>query len=166
MPCFRVAFLRCAVGRTDDCRRVLAASSIPRISVQDTVLNVLRRLNHFESRHEGALQAYLRQAVLNRIRDEARRHAHRPIPDELGEGQPSNEASPLDIAVGREGVERYEAALQRLRPGDREAIIGHIEMQYDYEELSVFLSKPTANAARVAVTRALARLVEQMDHER
>ena len=134
--------------------------------VQDTVLNVLRRLDHFESRHEGALQAYLRQAVLNRIRDEARRHAHRPIPDELGEGQPSNEASPLDIAVGREGVERYEAALQRLRPGDREAIIGRIEMQYDYEELSVFLSKPTANAARVAVTRALARLVEQMDHER
>jgi len=134
--------------------------------VQDTVINVLRRLDHFESRHEGALQAYLRQAVLNRIRDEARRLAHRPIPDELGEGQPSNEASPLDIAVGREGIERYEAALQRLRPGDREAVIGRIEMQYDYEELSVFLSKPTANAARVAVTRALARLVEEMDHER
>ncbi len=32
--------------------------------VQDTVLNSLRRLDQFESRHEGALQAYLRQAVL------------------------------------------------------------------------------------------------------
>src|SRR5215208_3378585 len=41
--------------------------------VQDTILNSLRRLDQFESRHEGALQAYLRQAVLNRIRDEARR---------------------------------------------------------------------------------------------
>ena len=45
------------------------------------------------------------------------------------------------------------------------SIVGRLEMQYDYEELAVFLNKPNANAARVAVTRALARLVEQMDHE-
>ena len=38
--------------------------------VQDTIVNSLRRLDRFDSRHEGALQAYLRQAVLNRIRDE------------------------------------------------------------------------------------------------
>ncbi len=51
--------------------------------VQDTVVNSLRRLEQFESRHEGALQAYLRQAVLNRIRDEARRFSRRPAPTEL-----------------------------------------------------------------------------------
>ena len=75
------------------------------------------------------------------------------------------EASPLDIAVGREGVERYEAALARLRPIDREAVVGRLELQYDYDELAVLLNKPNANAARVAVTRALARLVERMDYE-
>src|SRR6202007_2105471 len=31
--------------------------------VQDTIVNSLRRLDQFDSRHEGALQAYLRQAV-------------------------------------------------------------------------------------------------------
>jgi DNA-directed RNA polymerase specialized sigma24 family protein len=67
--------------------------------------------------------------------------------------------------VGREGVERYEAALQRLRPIDREAIVGRLELQYDYEELAVLLNKPNGNAARVAVTRALVRLLELMDHE-
>lgn len=133
--------------------------------VQNTVLKTLQRLDQFESRHEGALQAYLRQAVLNQIRDEARRVVRHPAPTELDEAQPSPEASPLDIAVGREGVERYEAALQRLRPADREAIVGRIELQYDYEELATLLGKPNANAARVAVTRALARLVEQMDHD-
>jgi RNA polymerase sigma-70 factor, ECF subfamily len=133
--------------------------------VQDTVLNALQRLDHFESRHEGALQAYLRQAVLNRIRDEARRVARRPAPAELDADVASEEASPLDIAIGREGVERYEAALQRLRPADREAIIGRLELQYDYQELAVNLGKPNANAARVAFTRALARLLEQMDYE-
>jgi len=131
--------------------------------VQDTVVNSLRRLDQFDSRHEGALQAYLRQAVLNRIRDEARRFSRRPVPTELSESFQSDAASPLDIAIGREGMARYEAALQRLRPTDREAIIGRLELQHDYQELALILGKPNANAARVAVTRALARLMEQMD---
>jgi RNA polymerase sigma factor (sigma-70 family) len=131
--------------------------------VQDTILNSLRRLDHFDSRHEGAFQAYLRQAVLNRIRDEARRFSRRPAATELTDNYESDAASPLDIAIGREGVARYEAALQRLRPIDREAIIGRIELQHDYQELAVILGKPNANAARVAVTRALARLMEQFD---
>jgi RNA polymerase sigma-70 factor (ECF subfamily) len=133
--------------------------------VQDTILNAFRRLESFEPRHEGALQAYLRQAVMNRIRDEVRKIVRRPMPAELKDSQPADEASPLDIAIGRQGVERYEAALKQLRPGDREAIIGRIELQYDYQELATVLGKTNANAARVAVTRALARLVEQMDHE-
>jgi RNA polymerase sigma-70 factor (ECF subfamily) len=133
--------------------------------VQETLLHALSRLDHFESRHEGALQAYLRQAVLNRIRDEARRIGRRPVQTELGESQPAEGASPLDIAIGRQGVERYEAALTKLRPTDREAIVGRLEMQYDYQELAMILGKPNANAARVAVTRALARLLEHMDHE-
>jgi RNA polymerase sigma factor (sigma-70 family) len=131
--------------------------------VQDTVLNSLRHLDRFDSRHEGALQAYLRQAVLNRIRDEARRFTRRPVANELTDSFQSDAASPLDIAIGREGVARYEAALQRLRPSDREAIIGRIELQHDYQELATILGKPNANAARVAVTRALARLMEQLD---
>jgi len=129
--------------------------------VQDTVVNSLRRLDQFDSRHEGALQAYLRQAVLNRIRDEARRFSRRPVPTELSESFQSDAASPLDIAIGREGMARYEAALQRLRPS--EAIIGRLELQHDYQELAIILGKPNANAARVAVTRALARLMEQLD---
>ena len=131
--------------------------------VQDTVLSSLRHLNQFESRHEGALQAYLRQAVLNRIRDEARKVTRRPAPAELTDSQPAHAASPLDIAIGRQGVERYEKALQKLRPADREAIVGRLELQYDYKELALVLGKPNANAARVAVTRALARLLEQFD---
>ena len=74
--------------------------------VQDTILNSLRRLDHFDSRHEGAFQAYLRQAVLNRIRDEARRFGRRPAAAELTDAYESDAASPLDIAIGREGVAR------------------------------------------------------------
>src|SRR5439155_9147952 len=37
--------------------------------VQDTVLAAMRRLDAFEWRHQGSLQAYLRNALMNRIRD-------------------------------------------------------------------------------------------------
>lgn len=130
--------------------------------VQDTVIAALRRLDHFEPRREGALQAYLRQALANRIKDVIRYRRRRPestdVPDDLAQDQ----ASPLDLAIGVENTARYEAALQRLRDEDREAIIGRLEMQYSYEELAVALDKPTANAARVAVIRALHRLAQEL----
>jgi RNA polymerase sigma-70 factor (ECF subfamily) len=134
--------------------------------VQETVLHTLNKLAAFEPQHQGALQAYLRQAVANRIRDEIRRVQRRPAPVELDDVHADRGASPLEHAIGREGIERYEAALQRLKSSDREAIVARIELQQSYEEVALALGKSNANAARVAVTRALARLVEEMDHER
>lgn len=46
--------------------------------VQDTLLRTFRRIDAFEVRGTGALQAYLRQAVVNRVRDELRRKGRRP----------------------------------------------------------------------------------------
>ncbi len=129
--------------------------------IQDTVLSTLARLDHFEPTRDGALQAYLRQAVMNRIRDAMKMAARRPRAESLTD-PPSHEPSPLEAAIGAESVERYEAALTRLRDTDREAVIGRIELGYDYPELAAALGKPTAGAARVAVVRALARLAEEM----
>ena len=70
--------------------------------------------------------------------------------------------SPLDRAIGSENVARYDAAVRRLSPADREAIVGRIELEYSYAELAVVLNKPTADAARVAVTRAMKRLADGM----
>ncbi len=130
--------------------------------VQDTVIAALRRLDGFEARREGALQAYLRQALANRITDVVRQHLRRPVPVEMPAQIADSGASPLDLAIGSENQARYEAALARLRDEDREAIVTRIELQYSYEELAVALGKPTANAARVAVTRALQRLAAEM----
>lgn len=131
--------------------------------VQETVLRSVKRIDAFESRHEGALQAYLRQAVVNRIRDEVRRTKRSPIATELDENQTDGTVSPLDEAIGREAVERYEAALARLRPEEREAIVARIEMDGSYQEVAQALGKPSADAARMAVSRALLRLAEEMN---
>jgi RNA polymerase sigma-70 factor (ECF subfamily) len=128
--------------------------------VQETVIRTLRNLKTFEYRHEGALQAYLRQAVMNRIRDECRRVGNRPEIGSLDEELVDARTSPLEAAVGAEAVARYEEALQQLRPEDREAIVARIEMGYSYAEIAVMMAKPSPDAARVAVSRALLRLAE------
>jgi RNA polymerase sigma factor (sigma-70 family) len=134
--------------------------------VQDAVMRALPRLESFEVRHPGALQSYLRQAVQNRIYDEVRKVGTRPTSAELPEEMPDLTPSPLEQAIGHQGFERYERALKSLKPADRDAIVARIELQQSYEEVAIALGKPNANAARMAVTRALARLIEAMQHER
>ena len=130
--------------------------------VQETVSRAVKLIDRFESRHEGALQAYLRQAVMNRIRDEVRRTKREPLATSLNDDHADKTASPLDTAIGHEAVERYEAALARLRPEDREAVVVRIEMDGTYQDVAQALGKPSADAARMAVTRALLRLAEEM----
>ena len=130
--------------------------------VQDTLLQTFKRIGDFEPRRVGALQAYLRQAVLNRIRDELRRNRRQPEATELDDLELDPAQSPLEQAIGREAVDRYERALEQLMPQEREAIIARVEMGYSYEELAEALGKPTADAARKTAQRALVRLVEEM----
>lgn len=131
--------------------------------VQETVIRAVKRVDAFEPRHDGALQAYLRQAVMNRIRDEIRRTTRLPAADTLDDQHQESSASPLDQAIGREAVDRYEAALRRLRPDEREAIIMRVEMDESYGEVARALRKPSPDAARMAVSRALVRLAEEMN---
>lgn len=134
--------------------------------VQDTLAQVLQRISVFEPRHDGAFQAYLRQALLNRVRDEIRRAQRRGIADPLDTGRSSPDPSPLEEAIGQEALERYEAALQRLRPEDREAIIVRIELGLPYVEVAEALRKPSVAAAHMAVSRALVRLAQEMSRGR
>jgi RNA polymerase sigma-70 factor (ECF subfamily) len=133
--------------------------------VQETLLQTFKRIGEFEPRGPGALQAYLRQAILNRIREELRRKGRRPDATDLDGLEVDSQLSPLEQAIGSEAIERYERALGRLRPEEQEALVGRIEMGYDYAELAQALGKPTADAARKAAERALVRLVEEMERD-
>jgi len=134
--------------------------------VQDTLTQTFKRIDSFEPRRVGALQAYLRQAVLNRIRDELRRKGRQPDLTDVDGLEIDPTTSPLEQAIGQEAVDRYDRALEQLQPGDREAIIGRVELGYTYEELAEALGKPTADAARKAAQRALLRLAEEMNRGR
>lgn len=131
--------------------------------VQETMVHAFRRLKGFEMRHDGALHAYLRQAVINRIRDEVRRAQRRPAPEELEADQhQDNTASPLETAIGTQAVERYESALARLREEDRQAVVARVELGLSYAEVATALGKSSPDAARMAVARALVKLAQEM----
>lgn len=129
--------------------------------VQDTFAHVVQRLGSFEPRHEGAFEGYLRQALLNRVRDQLRWAQRRPT-DALELDYADGRPSPMDEAIGTEALARYRVAMARLRTPDRDAIVARIEMGLAYEDVARALGKPTVAAAHVAVSRALAKLAKEM----
>lgn len=133
--------------------------------VQEMVIETFKHLNAFEPRGEGALQAYMRQALMNRIRNEFRRAGRRPMAVDLDSNIVDDGTSPLEAAIGQEAAEEYEAALERLKPAEREAIIARVELGLTYGEVASALGKPSPDAARMAVARAMVRLAEEMNRK-
>ena len=105
------------------------------------------------------MQAYLRQSVINRIIDEVRRVARQPVAVELEEDPRSHDRSPLEVAIEAETYERYRAALARLKSRHREIVVARVEMQWSLAQIRERFEFSSIDAARMAVTRALQRLM-------
>jgi RNA polymerase sigma factor (sigma-70 family) len=129
--------------------------------VQDTLVQALGRLDTFDVRGNGALGGYLRQAVLNRIVDKVRRRRPSFVP-EMPADVAAGDPSPLEQLIGKQALDRYEAALAGLKPEEREAVVGRLEFGLSYGELASALGKSSADAARMAVSRALLKVAEEM----
>jgi RNA polymerase sigma-70 factor (ECF subfamily) len=129
---------------------------------QEVLYRAVGHIDTFEPRHEGAFQGYLRQMLLNRVRDEVRRVRRRPGSEPLDEDHTGHDPSPLELAIGQQALERYEAALTRLKPQERELVIARVELGFSSTEIAELFGKPTAAAAHMAVSRATVRLAEEM----
>jgi RNA polymerase sigma-70 factor (ECF subfamily) len=126
--------------------------------VQDAVLRVLPRLSRFRHETVGGLQAYLRTVVMNRVRDlirKSKRHGT-PVPVDA-DPLPDDDPSPLELAMRRQNIDRFLAALQRLAPSDRQLIVWRIELGWSVDEIAARQGKKPS-AARMAIRRAIERL--------
>lgn len=133
--------------------------------VQVAVVRSLSRIEEFDHRREGAFLAYLHRILLNCIRDEFRRSKRlpdtEPLPDELSVDRPEL----IERTFGTGVLEDYEKALGELSDDQREAVMLRLEFGFSFPEIAEALGKPSANAARMVVTRALVRVAERMgDH--
>lgn len=135
--------------------------------VQETLVRAIRNIGAFEHRRDGALLAYLRTAVHNRVVSEIRKSERRPAEVGLDEALHHDPTpSPLDALIGSDQARRYEAALASLRDEDREVIIARLELHLSFAEVAALQNKSSEDAARMAFKRALLRLAERMKHER
>lgn len=156
-------FQRWAHGRIPPRARNLADTED---LVQVTLLRALNHLHEFDCRREGALLAYLRRGLMNSVRDQVRRAAVRTPAGVEPESLAASGPSPLEQVVGREVVESYEAALSRLPAEQQEAVLMRLEFGMDWPAIAAALGRASPNAARMLVSRALARLAEDMHAHR
>ena len=136
--------------------------------VQDTLHRTFTRLTGFQPKGDGALRAYLRSAVENRIRDEMRRAARRPVMNDLdGRGQPpaAGGGSALDRVIHDETWDRYRSALKQLPRRDQRLIVGRLELDYTFRQLAAVDGRASPDAVRMALKRALVRLAAKMGDE-
>ncbi|MEM9530252.1 MAG: sigma-70 family RNA polymerase sigma factor [Pseudomonadota bacterium] len=131
--------------------------------VQITLLRALNNLENFENRRAGAFLSYLRTIMMNAIRDEIRRTGRAPDRAPVSVSQLTARASVVEELVGREALDRYEAALTELSEEKRAAVVMRLEFGMSYQEIADELARPSANAARMMVVRALADLAETME---
>lgn len=148
--------LRWAHGR-------LPSSCRPLDDTQSLVLEALQiALSHveeFEYRREGAFLAYLRTIFMNKLRDRFRgaRPRGEPLLDLPSRGGPEDD-------MGREELwSHYERALATLPPRMREAVILRLELDWEFARIAEAICSPTANAARMYVTRGIRRLAKEMN---
>ena len=56
---------------------------------------------------------------------------------------PGRVGSPLDVAIGRQAADRYETALQRLKPEEREVLIARVELGMSFDEVAAATGRPS-----------------------
>lgn len=131
--------------------------------VQVTLMKALDHLERFVPERKGAFLAYLRRIMQNAMRDELRRLSRRPPPEPLRDTQADGEPSPLQRAIGAEALEAFNVAMERLSEEQREAVFLRVELGFTHQGVADAIGAPSANAARMLVSRALVRLTELMD---
>jgi RNA polymerase sigma-70 factor (ECF subfamily) len=126
--------------------------------VQLALMRALKNLEHFEHEGPGSFLAYLRQILLNQVRDEVRRLGRRPGTAEIDPELPDADApSPVERLVGSERLQAYERALGELPRRQQGLIVMRLELGMSYPEIAAETGS-TPDAVRVMVARALVRL--------
>ncbi len=130
--------------------------------VQITFLRALNNLGRFEAQRPGGFLAYLRTILLNALRDEIRRRQRRPQQLPIAEEQLASQTSVVEDLVGAEVLEAYEAALAKMDDEKRMAVVMRVEFGMSYDEIAHELERPSGNATRMMIARALKELAVTM----
>lgn len=158
---YRPRLERWAAGRLPmSARSLLDTSDL----VQETLLRAVGNLGSIEARGPGGFEAYVRHAVLNRIRDQIRWARRRAGSEEASESLVDPTPSPLEEAIGADVVQQFETGMAQLTEEEQQLLHLRIELDMSYEEIATLMGRPSPDAARMAIQRSLHRLAYAMGH--
>jgi RNA polymerase sigma-70 factor (ECF subfamily) len=162
---FRGALSRCArvyatgLGRL--CMAFTGSQAESEELVQETLLAAFDAFPQY--RAEGTVKAWLfgiaRRLCGRHTEMRARRESRLRL---VHDTRPRPDAS--DLALERERAERARAALAKLKPSEREAVVLRYEAGLSFKELSIACGVDE-QAARKRVSRALAKLRAELGEE-
>ncbi len=126
--------------------------------VQATWLRVLGRLDAIEASHPGAFFAYLRQALINGLREGLRRHARsRVAPGADPEAALDDLAAAASVAP--DDWLAWEQSLARLPAEHRGLVLMRFEFGMSFAEIATELGE-TPDGVRMKLNRAIARMAQ------
>lgn len=138
--------------------------------VQEVCVRVLPRLDAFEYRGLGSFWTYLRRIALNQVRDAWNAAARRKVvslPQDSRNAPAAGEATPLFDLLDREEFEAFERVLATIPERRRHALLLRLELDLEFKMIAEECDYPSANAARMDVTRLIERVAREMAaHER
>ncbi len=132
--------------------------------VQDGILAALQRIDSFEYEGHGSFLAWLlrvsERELLMRLRAQGakRRDTRRERPLDEALDLAGGEASPSQVAAGRETEAQVEHALASLASQERDVIVLRRYLGLDAKEIAEELGLVSAGAARALLSRAQAKL--------
>jgi RNA polymerase sigma factor (sigma-70 family) len=158
---YRPRLIRWAAGRLPrSARSLLDTGDL----VQETLIRAVENIASIEAQRPGTFEAYVRQAVLNRIRDQVRWARRRAGSEPISESHADQAPSPLEEAIGADVVRRYEDAMALLSEEEQQLLHLKIELDLGYEEIAAMIGRPSPDATRMAIQRALTKLAHTMGH--
>ena len=143
--------------------------------VQETFLEAQRDFQQFRGTSEEELLAWLRQVLLNNLknfarsyRQTAKRDVQREVKLEAGrstlnwrDGLPDCSATPSRVMMKEESVTSLNEAMSRLPHDYQQIILFRYQEEHTFDEISRLMDR-TPNAVRKLWSRAIERLQKEM----
>lgn len=162
---YREAIARCAsahaaaVGKL--CMAFTGSQSESEELVQETLIAAFDAMPQY--RGEGSVRAWLfgiaRRIAGRHVEMRSRQTSKLRLVHDTSRGRDAGE-----LALERERAERARAALAKLKPSEREAVVLRFEAELSFREVGIACGVDEA-AARKRVSRALVRLRSELGEE-
>jgi len=132
-------------------------------ATQEAFLRAFSRLEQFDGNHR--FSAWVFKILVNLIRDEFRRGTRVASAEIVPDDWPAHGPVPVEAAIREENFGRVRAELDRLPDDMRAALLLHFQEGLGGKEIAYALGI-TYDAARLKISRAVAKLRERLGEEK